>query len=239
MDDEDSKVRRNLVVASMVILLAVWLRAPLEGMAEALFRVKPTGADFVWRVWAASGVALIYFALRYRFSPDHIQALEPLQVEYAKIEQQVLKQWLLRVLRRFVRTGNAGPLPTAEMLSMVEAHRGAAARKDEPYTDVTLTRIDVNEVARTADRYPAYDAIPLKLVGAKLTLIFQIGEEQRAADVSVGIDLSATSIFRIRLNAFGWVLFYSRGSTHVLFPWALASLAFVAVLYKVLRTVPL
>jgi hypothetical protein len=70
MDDEDSKIRRNLVTASAVVLLLVWLKLPLADVAERLLGAKASGTlqvDAI-RIWSAVVAVLIYFALRFVFS---------------------------------------------------------------------------------------------------------------------------------------------------------------------------
>ncbi|WP_299103591.1 hypothetical protein, partial [uncultured Variovorax sp.] len=44
-DDEDAKSRRNLVVASTLVLAGVWLRIPPGALIERLTGVKPDQPD--------------------------------------------------------------------------------------------------------------------------------------------------------------------------------------------------
>ncbi len=74
LDEEtDSKIRRNLVLASTAILLFSWLQVPMPVIAD---KVNPSAAPYqlaTWRLWVACLVILSYLALRYRFTPEWTQ----------------------------------------------------------------------------------------------------------------------------------------------------------------------
>jgi hypothetical protein len=78
MEDGDDKIRRNVVVASAIVLLVAWLDLPVQGLAEKLFSVKSDEASKIalWKVWSAVLALILYLGLRYRFSPAAKQAFE-------------------------------------------------------------------------------------------------------------------------------------------------------------------
>lgn len=72
-DDEDSKTRRNLLAASTIILLLSWLDLPVSAVADRLFGTSVKDPAFKvdeWRIWTAAFVMLLYFAWRFRHSPQ-------------------------------------------------------------------------------------------------------------------------------------------------------------------------
>jgi hypothetical protein len=85
MDDEDSKIRRNLVTASAIVIVTAWLDVSVPDLLERIFSLKasPTLEISSKKVWAAVLAVLCYFGLRYRWSDevdkavkDHTKAVE-------------------------------------------------------------------------------------------------------------------------------------------------------------------
>lgn len=235
-EDEDTKIRRNLVVVSMLILLAVWLRAPLEGLAEALFKVKPVAENFAWRVWLAAGAMLLYFGLRFRFSDENLKSLDPLQAEYYQVEQKIIRRWLARKLDRFVRSGSAGSLDTGGLATVVEAQRREIVENQRATGEAKLSRIRVEAASRSSTTYPPVGSYELKYVEADLSLSFVSNQGLAGTGTRLGFDLPQFSRLQIRCSTLLWLLLYSKSSTQVLVPWLLAVLALGAVSYKVIRT---
>ena len=70
--DEDNKIRRNLVVASSIVVATAWLGMPIPDLLERLFSIK--GAPLInlpeWKVWLTVIVVLGYLAWRYRWSDE-------------------------------------------------------------------------------------------------------------------------------------------------------------------------
>lgn len=71
IEDEDSKVRRNLVAASVIVLLAWWFDVPVPAVMNKFFGIQASAeVPITWRVWLAALVALAYVILRFRFSNE-------------------------------------------------------------------------------------------------------------------------------------------------------------------------
>lgn len=105
MDDEDSKVRRNLIVVSVLMILVWWLQAPLDKVSEKFFGVSPNGPAFEWRVWLAAALALAYFCLRFRFCQDHTNAVTVMRNERRDLERRLLRRWIEAALWAFRSRG--------------------------------------------------------------------------------------------------------------------------------------
>jgi hypothetical protein len=65
IDDEDPKVRRNLITFSSAIVLFAWLELPMKAVTEKLVSASWTAEPM--RVWLAIAGALIYLAVRFHF----------------------------------------------------------------------------------------------------------------------------------------------------------------------------
>jgi len=236
MEDEDSKIRRNLVVASMVILLAVWLRAPVEGLAESLFKVRPVDPKFASRVWLAASAVLIYFGLRFRFSDENLKAIAPLSTEYVAVEEVVLRRWLAMQMRKYVRSREGGVLNVDGLGMLVEAQRKGIIQTQGGQIEPVLASIRVPGANRSSTSYPPSGPASLKFIEADLSLSFKWDLGRSGTSVRLGFDVPLISRLWIRGNALGWMLIYSKGSTQILLPWLLAGLALLASAYKVIRT---
>jgi len=238
MEDEDSKIRRNLVAASMLILLAVWLRAPLEGLSEQIFKFKPAGPGFAWRVWVAAGAALVYFALRYRFSQDNSDAINQLLSEVREVEKRVMRRWVASQLAQWVRKGSCSSLEPSGLSEIAKARIKALDKEQGGDSGAVLSRMPVQDVARMhAPKAVPVGKIPLGFIKVTAYMVFETKQGRQFPDIpDLGFELSRFAKLRIRCSTIGWVLIYSRGSTAVLLPWVLAILAMAAVIYKIIRT---
>lgn len=68
-DDTDEKIRRNLVVASALILLSAWLDIPFSAFLAKL--IEPArAAPEVYKFWAVGFAIMAYLGLRYYFSAE-------------------------------------------------------------------------------------------------------------------------------------------------------------------------
>ncbi len=70
MDDDEGKARRNLLIASSLVVLGVWLEVPLPELADKVLGVKGGSSISDWRAWVAVLVVLGYLAHRYGFSEE-------------------------------------------------------------------------------------------------------------------------------------------------------------------------
>jgi hypothetical protein len=80
-EDEDGKVRRNLVAFSAGVLLLAWLRIPTSAVFQKL------GAQANWqpdpvRLWLAVSFVLFYLAVRFHFSGGGARAYKTLEETY-------------------------------------------------------------------------------------------------------------------------------------------------------------
>lgn len=135
MDDEDSKVRRNLVAASTLVLVTAWLDVPLPALGEKLIGLRADSACAVlepWRVWSAVLAVLMYLGLRYRFAEGSTRVLSDIRQEWRANVEEKTKAVLNRHLVRYSRTGRDSPLfpNSLEAVAKVLIDRGRSQHAD-------------------------------------------------------------------------------------------------------------
>ncbi|MNY02543.1 hypothetical protein D3C86_1351160 [compost metagenome] len=95
IEDEDSKIRRNLIVVSVVIVLLWWLKVPLGEAAGKLLNVTLDKKVTESRLWRVGLIGLLYFAMRFKFSQEHIDDFTKMKEEFLNYRDGVLL-WVLR-----------------------------------------------------------------------------------------------------------------------------------------------
>lgn len=78
VDDDDTKIRRNLVVFSAAVLLLAWLEVPFSALVSKL--VEPSQLQIENTKLSAAGlVILLYLAIRFSFSAEGSRYREALK----------------------------------------------------------------------------------------------------------------------------------------------------------------
>ncbi|MDR6453909.1 hypothetical protein [Variovorax paradoxus] len=135
MDDEDSRARRNFLVASTLVILAWWLGVPFDQMSTKFLGFAPQGKTFEWRVWFAAATALIYFALRFWFSEASKKAIADYASDKVACSSRALRRWIRFETAMFVRFGENTPMPVMGTAFRTIAH--AAVKKIQVAHDNT------------------------------------------------------------------------------------------------------
>lgn len=113
VDDEDSKVRRNLVALSAAVLLSAWLDFPLISLVARLVGDKPDGTVFSpapWKVWMALLALWSYCMLRYFFSEE----FEKRRAAISTLQAVRYTWWFRRHMRSLARRIEANRFPDPE-----------------------------------------------------------------------------------------------------------------------------
>jgi len=113
VDDDDSKVRRNVVVASALVCLVTWLKLPVAALASRFLTQAGTAATpgtglpalDSQRIWLAVLIALVYLGMRYRFSADGKSGWQALAVDWANALESLSRAMLKRAAWRHTRFG--------------------------------------------------------------------------------------------------------------------------------------
>ncbi len=93
MQDDDDKVRRNLVVFSAAVLASEFLEVHELGLLSHLFsssHYKPEP----WRLTAFAMLVLLYLLLRYRFSKASFEAIEDMFGDWRRLRNANIVQLL-------------------------------------------------------------------------------------------------------------------------------------------------
>lgn len=84
LDDDDKKIRRNLVVYSSLLLVLTWLDLPLGLLLEeTLPKGLPKPQDY--KLWALGFAVLAYLGIRFAFSSEGKQYEEACERDYSSI----------------------------------------------------------------------------------------------------------------------------------------------------------
>lgn len=224
MDDEDSKARRNFMAVSTIIVLAWWLEAPLDKISEKLLGMPSVGPGFEWRAWFAALVALLYFALRFRFSTGHADAMTDLNRERQALRLRVLEQWLSWEATGFIRFGVAPILgqPIRSFFGMIPHKAGAAAMK---VTDVKIKSVGwaTRGHQDNATRPPQGELYLLR-VDTALHRANGSGSTETTMH-RFHLDLAGWTRALVACWVFCWLAIYSKTSTSFVVPWLIGAAA--------------
>lgn len=116
LEDEDTKIRRNLVMVSSAILVSAWLHIPLLGVWDKLFQVsKPDD----WKVWVVEFALLIYLGLRYRFSDEGSHYVTTAASELDTIRRHRATDFAQSEANRLTKTGVESPIFKGELSTLI------------------------------------------------------------------------------------------------------------------------
>jgi hypothetical protein len=102
IQDDNDKVRRNLVVASSAIIIFAWLGLNETILFERLFGNQVTTIS--WRVSILSIAILAYLSLRYRFADSTIKDYGRLIGEWCEILANNTDRRIHSIFKKFSRT---------------------------------------------------------------------------------------------------------------------------------------
>lgn len=104
MDDDDDKIRRNLVAVSSLLLLGAWLEVTSADVIKRVFGEGFGGQVSTGRLWLAVIVVLTYLALRYKFHPLTLKA----STHFGAAFMENWGRWLQALLVRECRVMEQG-----------------------------------------------------------------------------------------------------------------------------------
>lgn len=101
LEDEDSKVRRNLVVFGALILAFTWLEIPSALILERLLGTTASGIES-WKLWGLNLCVLLYLSMRYYSSEEHQKAVQSIHramdIERKQIRRSIVQRHVDKVL---------------------------------------------------------------------------------------------------------------------------------------------
>ncbi len=98
-DDVEEKLRRNLMVFSITVMMAWWLGLKVPSIA-ALVDPKLLSVDAPSRIWGAAAALLIYCLLRYHFSEGRVKQSELMREAIAERRERPVKRYLQKLVAK-------------------------------------------------------------------------------------------------------------------------------------------
>lgn len=234
MDDEDSKIRRNLIAVSVLMILVWWLGAPLDKVSEKFFGVPPNGPAFEWRVWLAAMLALGYFSVRYRFCKEHQDSIEGLRTDWDAIEAQTMTKWISVELWLYSRFGIFPRTLGVFFPKVVDRATkgptyGVGTNSEQFDTVLSIKVRSVMVGLYNAGRYKRKTGN--YQVNLTVRSLRPDGVKLENED-SVSIELGPGRNWVRRCASSVWLFWYSKTGAGLLVPWALVLFAAVVGGYK-------
>lgn len=123
MEDEDDKIRRNLVALSTIILIAAWLEIPFSAVVTKFVDGAHVFLD-PYRLWCVGFALLIYLGLRYRFSPEGARYDSAIKADLSRVRLDMALNLVQRQVNNFVKTG-AEPEVLLDSLKQISKENAA------------------------------------------------------------------------------------------------------------------
>lgn len=140
VEDEDGKIRRNLVAVSAVILLLAWLDVPIAAVAARLLGERPDSPSIVlppWKVWLAAAALLGYCVVRYGYSDEAAKGSKALNQRVQGLSDAKLQKHYRRLGYQIERRSlPAGPMRDKIDSAIAEAASGRG--RSDKYEGVEL-----------------------------------------------------------------------------------------------------
>jgi hypothetical protein len=152
VDDEDNKVRRNLVAASVLTILAAWLDIPLVKIAFKLIDADASSAQ-EWKILAAGLAAFVYMLMRFRFSTEGFAYVQSVRDEYQK-SLYLKSGWLVEYYsRKFIRGGSEHAIFGGGLSAAMRDVRKCFAEEHPDEKSSQISSLKVRVSARGTDTW--------------------------------------------------------------------------------------
>jgi len=245
MDDENDKIRRNLVVASAIIIGTAWLNLSIPDLLERFFSVKsePSVNLAAWKVWLATLAVLSYLAWRYRWSDEFTKGWADHQLGTEERFAKLVESEYYRDVAKWAVAGAAGRLRQAER---ERKPRRRAQRNDVhprlKYDLETALGSDHEEHQRPIEVRLSRDTKHSPTSGSARVHVFSKWNYSPAQQVVEGKQVDRNSIAEIPLDlkrhrtfqrqAWLYAHYNSKASMALMLPIGLALIAGTIVLYR-------
>jgi hypothetical protein len=127
LDDDEQKIRRNLVVFSVAIILVAWFDIPITSLASSILRTNgstpPVHISSLKAWWAALAI-LSYLAFRFRFTSEIEQMARETLDTFANRRKQAAETVAYALKHR-----GQDPSEWPELADQVEAHMAKRGEK--------------------------------------------------------------------------------------------------------------
>lgn len=226
IEDDDDKIRRNLVLVSSFILICGWL-----GISEISFIEKFISQSVslsTWKVTTLFLVILLYLSLRFRFSDGTKKDLGRLIGEWNAIRLANVDRRISSLLKAFTKSHKDTNVFTPNL---------SVYFKEQASDSVISNRNDWNLISLEATRVE-----PKDVWHGEVRMAIALGTNDgytssRAGGNSISYSFTGYERYRLLvLSAFKLVT-YTKGAIDFIAPIALAVIAFLFLVYKLFKDV--
>ncbi|RZL66416.1 MAG: hypothetical protein EOP81_00140 [Variovorax sp.] len=229
MDDEDGKIRRNLVAASAIVLLLAWLDLPLDQLAERLLGTNKNTTPIsleAERVWIAAIALLAYLALRFRFSTEVVKGVEAATAAW----RQGLSTRVRKAVQRRVSDAAQGRHLDDELGMRIKQFLDEQVENRRTFQSDETRGYKLN--------FAFSDDVPL--IPATFVLQLRWNETWSTNPPSAsGLVYSPSRLLGLKqkISSLVVAIIYSKGALEVIWPIALATAAFMTCLWNLYKAV--
>lgn len=220
VDDEDWKVRRNLVMACSVVCLLSWLEIPEGAISERLFGYIGFRISEHKTLWAGA-VLLFYLILRFRFSDEAIKSHDSLKQEQKLRAERVIKIYVRLQLSMFTQFGYQSRIFIPRIGGYTAERR---ARVLEAPPDASMLRPIVHDAAISVDSSLATGSL-------HPVMSFEHKGERYLSKPGKVLNFIVTGGFRYLVWVISWTLtaIYSVQALALIYPIILWTIAMIVI----------
>lgn len=229
-ESDDSKIRRNLVVFSALIILLAWLRIPVGEIAAGLLKLDKLSQPIQisqFRLWVACFAVLLYLSLRYRFTKEWKEIGNTYRSNVRDKTRKLIDKRTVKSMARFTKTkqkdgGFKGQLFTFYNATVAAKKQKYGDQIGEPEVLIGLTGSGYTMNGGKVKIILRWDA---KLVG---------GMAEDSSELVYTFDWFEHKWMTFYANAYTFV--YSPSAVQYIIPSVLAVVAFAVVLIKLIQS---
>lgn len=226
IEDDDDKIRRNLVLVSSFILICGWL-----GISEISFIEKFISQSVPlssWKVASLFLVIVLYLSLRFRFADGTKKDYGRLIGEWNAIRISNVDKRIKNLLKTFTKSHKDSNVFTPKL---------SAYFKEQATDSVISNRSDWNLISLEATRVEAKDAW-----SGEVRMAIALGTNDgytssRAGGNSISYSFVGFERYRVLALSALKLVTYTKGAIDFIAPIVLAVLAVLFLTYKLLKDV--
>jgi hypothetical protein len=222
MDDTPDKLRRNVVVLSAAILAIAFFNLSFRPTGTLLGFAEVSNVS-TFKVWLALSVVLLYVFLRYHFSEQTSAERATMAADFKATRQEAIRQQLERAVRAYFLKGSSVAWIDDFESRFVDSDIQERMLRDGPAREVDDLVVGVD---------PSEEPWYASIAGVSFHARWTSSEYGRWGGnryaFTLPRPLRAQIVARCALRAVS----YSRGAVDVAVPSGLATLAFLACIFK-------
>lgn len=203
MDDDDQKIRRNLVAFSSAVLLLAWLDIPFSALLGKLIDVKVSQPSDS-RLWIAGLVVLTYLGIRYSFSAEGRKYRDELNRELQSIKVGTAIALAQRQADYFSWTGHEPSVFSGKLTSYIEDKTKDMGEQVKSYGRPKI-ELSMSE----------YDQAPYRFTMSSVLTWYSKGKSVGSSHGGLVITVDITGIYRFYVSVYSHLHAFSYSSSSI------------------------